>query len=89
MCWSLPAQKTANLLRLLGKAAEPDTSFSLQDIEVLHGRLVHFSQLARPVLLFADEVIQLLKALLAEYENSTLKERKDVSAPIPPSLKYD
>ena len=89
MCWSLPAQKTANLLKLLGKAAEPDASFSLHNIEVLHGRLVHFSQLARPILLFADEVIQFLKALLAEHENSTLKERKKISAPIPPSLKYD
>lgn len=89
MCGSLPAQKTANLLKLLGKAAEPDASFSLHNIEVLHGRLVHFSQLARPVLLFADEVIQFLKALLAKHENSTLKERKKISAPIPPSLKYD
>ena len=89
MCWSLPAQKTASLLKLLDKAAFSETNISLHDIDVLHGRLVHFSQLARPVLLFADEVIQFLKALLTEYKNSTFKEREKVSAKVPKNMSYD
>ena len=89
MSWYLPAQKTSKLLLLLRQAQEPGAHFSLSDVEALHGRLVHFSQLARPALLFADELINFLKALLKEHEASNHKQRSKVSAKIPLDLKYD
>ena len=89
MTWSLPSQKTAKLLLLLRQAQEHGVQFSLSDVDVLHGRLVHFSQLARPVLLFADELINFLKVLLEEHKASTHRQRRKVSAPMPRDLQYD
>jgi len=89
MSWCLPGQKTAKLLLLLKQAQEPEAHFSLSDVEVLHGRLVHFSQLARPLLLFADELINFLKVMLQKHQASTHKQRSKISAPIPQNLQYD
>lgn len=89
MTWSLPAQKTAALVKLLQRAVVPGSHFSLNDVEVLHGRLVHFAQLARPVSLFADEIICFLKSLLTEYEHSSHLKRDQTSAQLPPELISD
>lgn len=89
MTWSLPAQKTTVLFNLLQKANEPGAQLSLSDVEALNGHLSNYQQLASPIALFAEEMIEFLKNLLEEYKSSPVTERSNIRALVPPDLKGD
>ena len=89
MSWSLSAQKTSTLVTILARAAEDQATISLHQAEQLLGLLNNFSQLARPVCIFSDEVINFLAILLADVDTVPLRKRDQISGKVPQELKRD
>ena len=60
MTWQLPSPKLEVLLNLLYNASTRNALLSLNDVEVLHGKLSHISQICPPLSLFTGELLVFL-----------------------------
>ena len=89
MMWSLSAQKTATLVSMLASAAEEQATISLNEAEKLLGLLTNFAQLARPVCIFSDEVINFLRILLADVATVPVSRRDQITGEVHQELKSD
>lgn len=89
MTWSLSAQKTATLVNMLASAAEEQATISLNEAEKLLGLLTNFAQLARPVYIFSDELINFLKVLLTDLAMTPVSRRDQITGEVPQELKRD
>ena len=89
--WKLPDKKIDMLVNLIIEASMPGAYLSLKDVEVLHGKLVHFSQLAHPVSFLVGDVVQFLGMLLKSHfsKGSSDRSRASEMYPVPESLRHD
>ena len=67
MMVQLPRRKVVPLVACVLEAVCPGAELSLQQLEVIHGRLNNFAQLAPPLKLLVGETLQFLRDLLEEY----------------------
>ena len=88
MTWSFSAQKTVTLVSLLQVASLEGATINLHQAEKLLGLVVNFSQLARPICIFVDELIHCLVAMLAVFETN-LKDRESVEEEVTTELQDD
>ena len=89
MTWSISAQKTSTLVTLLKRTARAPAVLNLHQAEQLLGLLSNFAQLARPVYIFADELINFLRLLLADMDIASVHKREEISGEVPPVLQSD
>ena len=89
MTWSLSAQKTSKLVILLKSATRAQAVLNLHQAEQLLGLLTNFAQLARPVYIFADELINFLRLLLAGMDTVSVHKREEIIEEVPPGLQSD
>ena len=64
MSWQLSLERVGRLVTNLLDAAKPNAVLSLHDVEVLHGRLNNFAQLAQPLSMLVGEALQFTRDLL-------------------------
>ena len=83
--WSLPKEKIISLLKLLQRTIASEV-LSLNEVEVLFGKLAHFKQHAPALSLLLSEIRTFLRALL---EAAEISERSMVKMKVPEYLKHD
>ena len=83
--WHLPREKAISLLGILEKSLTGE-KLSLKEVEILHGKLSHFTQHAPALSLLISEVLVFLKMLHEEEHSSG---RNSVLRIIPDTLKRD
>ena len=66
LTWKLSDRKLVVFINELMVVLQPDAILSLNQVEIIHGKLAHFSQLAKPIKLFLGEVLQLLRKMLED-----------------------
>ena len=90
MTWNLPQRKLVGLVTCLVEATIPSAKLSLHQVEVLHGKLNHFSTLAAPLKMLVAETLAFLKDLLEKYNASgeAGSRSKEVYS-VPASMKHD
>ena len=83
MTWCLPEKKRIALQRDISIMIQPDEKISLNQIEIVHGKLNHIAQLAPPIRLLIGETIQLMKGILTDAgeADKDLRFRKNFSVP--------
>ena len=64
MTWNLPEKKNVLLQRDLCKILN-ESKMSLNQIEVVYGKLNHISQMAPPLKLFVGEILQMMRMILS------------------------
>ena len=83
--------KEAITLNIVVEALAGESSLSLNEVEVLHGKLVHFAQHVPPISLLMVEILEFLQNLLGV--NQLLlkgnKARSTRKYPVPATLKQD
>ena len=89
MTWSFSAQKTAVMVSLLQRISLEGATINLHQAEQLMGLVTNFSQLARPVFTFVDELIHCLRTMLAIFESIPTKDREEVEEEVPARLQDD
>ena len=90
MTWRLSDKKIRRLLESLSLAVE-GSLMSLEEVEVLLGRLINFTQLVPPLMLFVGESLQFLRDLLALHNAQDRKKRsrKFGGARVPAPFAHD
>ena len=89
MSWKLSDRKLVLLIDELMEAVSPNEKISVNQVEVIHGKLNHFAQLCPPIKLLIGEVLFFLKKSLAKLPDmrSQLRYKKDLI--VPSSMKVE
>ena len=87
MVWNLNYTKTYQLKQLLDRAGLED--LSLHDVEVLHGKISHFSQLSPPISILSSSLVPLLKDLLEVFAEMEGRDRQATTMVVPQGVKED
>ena len=67
MTWEYPKRKLISLLDLLQSTLHSN-KMTLNEVETIHGKLVHLTQLAPPLKLYMGEMVQQLREFLKRYK---------------------
>ena len=91
MTWCLPLSKLVSLVNLLVEANTPGALLSLHTAEVIHGKLVNFTQHARPLSFLVAEILVFLRVLLEENSGhlTSRAARAAKKFTVPPSMCHD
>ena len=91
MSSQLPYKKVVVLLSDMMEASYPGAKLSLHQVEVIHGKLNHFSQLVPPVKKLLGEVLKFLKNMLADHNSrdKTNRSRNKKFVEVPEPMKHD
>lgn len=87
MVWNLSHTKTYQLKHLLDRASMED--LSLHDVEVLHGKITHFSQLSPPTSILSSSLVALLRDLLEAFAAVDGRDRQSTIMVVPKGVKED
>ena len=91
MTWKLSDSKISVLVTQLMEASVAGASLSLNDVEVIHGKLSHFCQHAPPLSLLVAETLEFLRELLRQNSEMFrgMKGRSTRRFPVPSLMRHD
>ena len=69
MTWQLPFRKITLLVRELVEAAEADSRLTLNQVEIIHGKLNNFASHAPPIKVLVGEVLGFMRDLIQEHKD--------------------
>ena len=91
LTWKLPQRKLISFVRELLEATLEDACLSLNQAEIIHGKLVFFAQHSLPLKVLVSEVIEFMKALMEEHKDlnrASMSKSKKIFR-VPSAMKHD
>ena len=86
LTWNLPPRKLIPLVDLLRRATVDKREMTLQEVQVVHGKLIHVAQLSPALSLLIAETIEQMRLLLSPDHSLTGKTK---AFSISPEMKHD
>ena len=88
MTWQLPQGKLSAFLHLISISLSAP-NLSLNKVEVLFGKLIHFVQHAPAMVLLTAKILDFLRDILSQHPEGRTKEEDDHTYRFPVLMKHD